>query len=329
MFVTAAVKWLVSRFKLLVAWAGFYFVRFCERLLPTSVLSLLLWSPAAIWDLLHLRRLAPLTCWRRFPESWRRKRWRFFRRQALGLYHPQFVCLWPDRLSDNRWQRRCRLEAAGNLIGTPKGDRGVVLASLHFGPYELLPHLLRAYGVVTTSVRARPPDSLKSLTDYQCSLSPPTDVPVFLYVEDLVPLPRFSHIRKVLGPGRRLLVMVDVAQGIQIDVPFEDRIFRMSTGAIQLAAMANADVVPCLIAEIRTWKFLIHFGAPVPRQYLGKIPDMEAIGVHLLKEFSQVVSRYPEQCKTRLARAMWPLAENHHGGSATSHIGIASESTLM
>ena len=105
--------------------------------------------------------------------------------------------------------------------------------------------------------------------------------------------------------------MVDPVRGLQVNVPFfEDRMFRMSTGAIRLATMADADVVPCLMAETSTWKFAIHFGTPVPRHYLGTSPDMQAIGAHLLKEFSKVVSRYPEQCKMRLSRAMWPLTEN-------------------
>lgn len=236
--------------------------------------------------------------------------------------------MWPDRLCTKRWLSRCRLEAEGNLIGVREGDRGVVLASLHFGPYEQLPYWLRAYGIITTSVRVKPPDSLKSLTDYQCSLSPPAEVPVFLYAEDLVPLPRFSHVRKILGPGRGLLVMVDVAQGLQVDVPFENRIFRMSTGAIRLATMADADLIPCLIVEVCTWKFTIHFGAPVPRQYLGNAPDMQAIGTHLLNEFSQVVRRYPEQSKMRLARAMWPLTEKGARRSGVSQTVTASESCV-
>ena len=219
--------------------------------------------------------------------------------------------MWPDRLCARRWLSRCRLEGESNLNGLREGNRGVVLASLHFGPFEIMPYWLRAYGIITTSVRTRPPDSLKGLTSYQYSLSPPADVPVFLYAEDLTPLPRFSHLRKILGPGRRLLVMVDPVRGLQVDVPFfEDRMFRMSTGAIRLATMADADLVPCLIAETSTWKFAIHFGTPVPRHYLGRSPDMQAIGAHLLKEFSKVVSRYPEQCKMRLSRAMWPLTEN-------------------
>jgi len=83
----------------------------------------------------------------------------------------------------------------------------------------------------------------------------------------------------------------------------------MATGAIRLAAMANAKLIPCLITEAAAWKFTIHFGTPVPDRYLGKSPDMEAIGSHLLQEFSKVVTRYPDQCKMRCLRAMWSRSE--------------------
>jgi lauroyl/myristoyl acyltransferase len=305
-----AVRRLVLWLKPAFAWVSFYFVRLCERLLPTSVLSLLLWPPAAVWDLVQVRQRKPLTCWHRFPESWRPKRCRFVLRQSLGLYHSQLFYMWPDRLCTARWLSRCRLEGGRDLIGSREGDRGVVLASLHFGPFEVMPYWLRAHGIVTTSVRTAAPESLKSLTSYQYALSPPADVPVFISSEDLTPMPRFAHVRKILGPGRRLLVMIDPARGLQVNVPFEDRLFRMATGAIRLAAMTDAELIPCLIAETATWKFAIHFGTPVPRHYLGNSPDMQAIGAHLLNEFSKVVTRYPEQCKMRLLRAMWPLPVN-------------------
>ena len=69
MSVTSAATRPVFRLKLAVAWGTFYFVRLCERLLPKSVLSLLLWPPAAAYDLMQVRQRKPVTCWRRFPES--------------------------------------------------------------------------------------------------------------------------------------------------------------------------------------------------------------------------------------------------------------------
>ena len=305
--------------KLAIGWGSFYFVRFCERLLPPSVLSLLLWPLAAARDLVQVRERKPWAHWHRFPWSWRPKRWRFIFRQSFGLYHPQLLYMWPDRLSSPRWLSRCRLEGGSDLIGSQKESRAVVLASLHFGPFEVLPYWLRAHGIVTTSVRTSPPEALQSLTNYQYTLSPPADVPVFVLTEDFIPMPRFAHLRKILGPGGRLLVMLDPARGLQVDIPFEDRLFRMATGAIRLAVMADARLIPCLITETATWKFTVHFGTPVPQHYLGRSPDMHAIGSHLLQEFSKVVTRYPEQCQMRCLRAMWPLPDN----GASDHSTVA------
>ena len=306
----SVVKRLVASIRLAIGWGSFYFVRFCERLLPPSVLSLVLWPFAAAWDLVQLRERKPWAHWQRFPRSWRPKRWRFFLRQSLGLYHSQLFYMWPDRLTNPRWLSRCRFEGERELIAPGEEDRGVVLASLHYGPFEILPYWLRAYGIPTTSVRADPPEALQSLTNYQYSLSPPADVPLFVFASDLTPMPRFSHLRKILGPGRRLLVMVDPDRGLMADVLFEDRLFHMATGAIRLAQMTGAKLIPCLITEEFTWKFTIHFGTPVAQKWLGRSPDMQVIGSHLLQEFSKVVRRYPAQCKMRCLRAMWPLPED-------------------
>ena len=89
------------------------------------------------------------------------------------------------------------------MLERADNDRGIVLVSVKFGPFEILPYWLRAYGIPATSVRADPPEALRSLTNYQYSLSPPADIPVFIFASDLTPVPRFSHIRKILGPGRR------------------------------------------------------------------------------------------------------------------------------
>jgi lauroyl/myristoyl acyltransferase len=314
---TSAVKGLISFFQLGIGWGSFYFVRFCERTLPLRMFSFLLWPVAAAWDLLQVRERKPWVHWHRFPRSWRPKRWRYILRHSLGLYHSQLIYMWPDRLSSPRWLNRCLFEGDRSLLETSEDDRGIVLASLHFGPFEILPYWLRAYGIRTTSVRADPPEALGSLTNYQYSLSPPADIPVFYFARDLTPFPRM-RIHKILGPGRRLLVMVDPNRGVMADVPLEDRLFHMATGAIRLAQMAGARLIPCMITEDSTWKFTIHVGTPVPQEWLGPSLDMQMIGTHLLREFSKVISRFPEQCKMRCLRAMWPLPEK----------GVAEESLL-
>ena len=321
---TSAIRRFITFFQLGIGWGSFYFVRFCERTLPLRVFSLLLWPLAAAWDLMQVRDRKPWAHWHRFPRSWRPKRWRYILRHSLGLYHSQMFYMWPDRLSNPRWLNRCRFEGDRKLLELSDNDPGVVLASLHFGPFEILPYWLRAYGIPTTSVRADPPAALHSLTNYQYSLSPPAEVPVFIFARDLSPFPRFSHIRQILGPGRRLLVMVDPNRGVMADIPFEDRLFHMATGAIRLAQMTGARLIPCMITEDSTWKFTIRIGTPVPQEWIGRSPDMQLIGTHLLGEFSKVVKRFPVQCKMRCLRAMWPLPKGETGKSSAVPVQTAA-----
>jgi len=307
------VKSVIRVLQLGVGWSSFYFVRACERALPIPLFSFLLWPFAAAWDVMQVLERRPWIYWHRFPRSWRPGRWRYILRHSFGLYHSQLFYMWPDRLSNPRWLGRCRFEGDRRLLEVVEDDPGIVLASVHFGPFEILPYWLRAYGIPTTSVRADPPEALHSLTSYQYSLSPPADVPVFIFARDLSPFPRFSHFRKILGPGRRLLVMVDPDRGVMADIPFEDRLFHMATGAIRLAQMTGARLIPCMITENSTWKFTIHIGTPVPDEWMSRSPDIQVIGRYLLSEFSKVATRFPVQCKTRCLRAMWPLPK---GGTA-------------
>ena len=285
-----------------LAWAGFYLLRFGERVVPLRIFSLLLWPPAAAWDLMHLRRRRLLTCWRRFPKQWHPTPFSFFLRQSMALYHAQLVYAWPDRLCTPKWRNRCRLEGKVDLVRSWKADRPMVLASIHVGPSEILNYWLRAHGIAVTTVRGLWPDSLHGLASRQHALSPPTGVPVFLPVNEM------SRVRQFLGAGQRLLVMVDVDRGKQIHVPFEGHRFRMATGAIRLATLAEAELVPCVIVENGTWNFIIHFGEPVPEEFLSGTPDMTAIGTHLLTEFSKVIVRFPEQCKPRFLSSISPAA---------------------
>jgi lauroyl/myristoyl acyltransferase len=191
------------------------------------------------------------------------------------------------------------LEGSGDLIQLRDQGRRLVLASLHFGPVETLPYWLRANGIVVTTLRGKA-HPWKRLKRRQYALSPPTDVPVFLTVNHL------PRVRQSLGPGGRLLVMVDVNRGKQVYVPFDDHLFRMATGAIRLAASADAELIPCLILESAPWHFTLHFGTPVPRTYLGRSPDVRAAAAHLLSEFLKVVTLCPEQCGRRLLSCISP-----------------------
>ena len=119
-----------------------------------------------------------------------------------------------------------------------------------------------------------------------------------------------AHIRQFLTPGRNLYVMCDVDRGKQIDVTFDDYSFRFATGAIRLAAMAGAELIPCLITEKDIWDFEVWFGRAVPQTYLGHHPDLQGAATHLLEEFLPIVSQSPAQSGHRLVSCINPKAVN-------------------
>ena len=77
---TSALKSLITFFKLGIGWGSFYFVRFCERVLPLRLFSLLLWPLAAAWDLVQIRERKPWVALASFPAV--------MASEALALYSP-------------------------------------------------------------------------------------------------------------------------------------------------------------------------------------------------------------------------------------------------
>lgn len=301
---------LISQCRAATTEAGFRLVRLAERMLPVRVLSLVLWPAAALWALIEAKRHRnAMAAWSQFPLAWQPRRGMFFLRQTLGFSHAQFVFLWPDQLPRARWIRRCRLQGNFDLEEFRTPQRPIVFISMHFGPFELLAYWLRAHGIPVTTLVGRP---ISANLAKLGSLSAPADVPLAVAVNDM------RRIREAVGRKGRVLIFGDVDRGRQIQVPFEGHSFRMATGPIRIAAMTEAELIPCLIVEAVPWEFVIHFGSPVPQRYLGRHPNVGAAAQHLLKELSPVVNRYPGQTRHRFLSCITP--ENN----GSSQLGIAS-----
>ncbi|MGI8432082.1 MAG: hypothetical protein ACR2MW_07330 [Chthoniobacterales bacterium] len=272
------------------AWAGFFLVRLAERLLPLRVLDLFLWPVAAIWGATEIgKRRGAIAAWRRLPELLptpsRAQIWFW---HALKAHHARFVYLFPDRLAEPRWQGRCKMTGPVPLRALRQTKGRIVFASLHFGAFDTLPYLLRAHGLPVTTLVGRAA-SRHRLKARQYALSPPSDTPVVL------PVGERAHLRQALAGARHLLVMMDVKRGRQIEVEWERLVYRLASGPMRIAAATDAELIPCLTTVGSGWNFTIHFGRPVPRQFLGRSPDLESAALHLLQEFLAIVRQAPAQ----------------------------------
>ena len=279
-------------------------IRMLESLLPAPVFSLVVWPAAAIWAIMEFKtdRMA-LAAWSRFPPQWRPNRLIYLFRQTIGFAHARLIYLWPDRLTQPRWLDRCRLEASYDLPKLLKEDRPIIFVSLHFGPFRSLPYWLRAHGIPSTTLVGSPISPQSAWIDRH---SAPADIPVLMWINEM------REIRRSLSGDRRLLILMDVGRGKLVPVPVENQTFWMATGAIRMAASAGALVVPCLIVEKKgMWNFVIHFGSPVPDEYLQGTPNMQAAANHIFHEMLPVLRKYPAQCRHRMLNCITPTSADH------------------
>ena len=185
----------------------------------------------------------------------------------------------------------------------------VVLAVLHFGPLVVLRYWLRARGLPIAALVRR---NSKDRPLYQRYLDRICDhvggVPGLRHVFGLDEL---REVSQFLQSRRLLIVAVDgnaVAGNAvkHVLVKGDDFHFRMATGALRLAARANADVVPCSIRADQCLGFTIHFGKPVPAAWVGDKCQYGAACNHLWDEFLPVLRDQPEQSAYELLACFQP-----------------------
>jgi hypothetical protein len=293
-------------------WAVSESLRLAERLLPVPLLRLLLWPPAAIlsaYELTPARRTYHL--FGRLPPSLRpsvsrgRWLWRLWTRRT-ALVMTRFFRFWPDRLREPRWQSRCRVHGAERLNAVLDGGRPVILTALHYGCLTELYHCLRARGLTVASVSAR---GEARWSEYRKRLNTLADE-----ANGLTGLPRVYEVGDVWSardhlakPRRLLTITLDGYHGQRpLVVRGPDFCLRLGSGAVRLAAVTNAVIVPCLIAAPRGLAVEIHFGTPVADDLIADPCRHPAAAEHVVRELLPLIRALPEQCVDQLLSAFDP-----------------------
>jgi len=284
-------------------------IRTLERALPVGVIWILCWPLAAFQAACQLTFATPT--YRQFDRlpaalrprlsrpSWAACLW--LERTRVNL--ARLLCLWPDRLCQERWTDRCRCVGLERLELNHARGRPVALALLHFGPLNLLCHWLRARGLPVAALRVAPSARRPLHWRYIDSVNCPGgrwDGPI---VFDRTELRRaFEHLRA----GRILATAVEGRHDRHLRLSGEGFTFDMATGLLRLAAAAGAVVMPCLIAAGPRMSFTVHLGEPVPDELVVDADRHRAACDHLLREFLAVVRRHPGQSHTQLIEHLHP-----------------------
>jgi len=290
-------------------------LRFAEACLPVPILVLLLFPAAgvmAIYELLMGKRQSTFRQLRQMSESARRSGIQWHRcsigqvfAARLAMCMARFLRYWPEKLREPRWSRRCEFIGLERLERILAEGRPVVLATLHYGNLTELYHWMRSRGIGVAFLAWRDPGSVPA---YQNRLDLLADLANGL--EGVPRLIGIGHLNLgqtrdfLASPNRVLAVALEGRTKRDLLVQGPGYTLRMAPGALHLAALAQASVIPCIMSAEKYLRSTIRFGEPLPNDLVA-FRDRHPLGYkHILGELGPWITVQPEQSAPELIHAL-------------------------
>lgn len=287
-------------------------LRLAECCLPVPVFLLLLFPVAAVMatrqlligngNVRQLRQLSEAA--RLSGTSWRRcSLWRVWTAQ-LAMSMARLTRYWPEKLREPRWSRRCRFVGLERLEAILAEGRPVVLATLHYGELTQLYHWTRSRGIGLAFLVTRKLESDQAYFNQFDLLANRANglegVPALVEIGHL----QLWKAREFLAdPNRVLAVAMDRRSSRDIVVQGPGYALRMAPGALHLAAMAQAVVIPCLISSRLPGPTIV-FGKPLPDDVVTLRDRHHLACEQILRELAPWISAQPEQSEPHLLNAL-------------------------
>ncbi len=283
-------------------------VRPLDRVLPPRVLLALVSPFVAASTALELSytgpRLAEFTHLRSALGATGRGAgwWLALWRQRSRLNLANLAIYWADRLNRPGWAALRRVEGsppARGLLETRA--RPVILATFHFGPGLAGFHGLRASGIPIAVLAVRAPNPvvgrLGAAVDRANDLE---GVPHRFAPEDLREAAEFLLARRVL------LIFVTGGSGQSVEVEADGMILPLAPGALRLATIVDADVIPCVFSAGRGGLATLLLGDPLPEAEVKDRRWHPAACERLLRFYMPTLRERPGQSDTWLLRGVRP-----------------------
>jgi lauroyl/myristoyl acyltransferase len=277
--------------------AAFIFVRRLERAFSPCALRRLL-APFIAARVAVKRNHPSLP----LPECLGGGSFQITKRQRRKNYLNTTLEFFPEQLGTAKWQERLQIAGIEHIEIARREKRPVILAFCHFGPFFLLRYWLRAAGFPAANLVAGESQNRSLMKQLQDRISPFPETTTAFHRED-----QLRTAIKFVATGNPLLIALDVSNGKKTDVPVDQHCqFGMANGAIRMAMLSGAELIPCSIVEVGAWRFQIRLGPPVPPPLLASGEPLLA-GKHLLAAMLPVLRKYPEQCTERLVKQFGPI----------------------
>ena len=223
----------------------------------------------------------------------------------------RFLRIWPDKLREPRWNRRCQFSGLERLEQILGEGRPVVLATLHYGNLTELYHWIRSRGIGVAFLIAES----SNVPAHQNALDLLAD-----RANGLDGVPRRiqndpSHLWQVFKflaqPNRVLLVAIEAHTERDIVVCDLGYSLRVALGTLRLAATTRAVVIPCLVSAEKYLRSTIHFGEPLADDIVAS-RNQPALGYrHILQQLGPWIAAQPEQSARVLIGSLSFLRDSH------------------
>jgi Kdo2-lipid IVA lauroyltransferase/acyltransferase len=219
------------------------------------------------------------------------------------------LCRAPD-LTDATVDRMIDFDESGwqNIKELHDSGRGVLLASAHFGSFDMVTQVLARHEVAVTALIARinPP----WLSDFISDLRSTRGVELLLVDQDDkgVNLSALKESIKILRNNGVLGVVVDRNQeqkGVKIKFFGYDTI--VASGIAKMALRTNSPIVLGIARRLNTYRFSLTFEDPI--EPVGSASNEEDVVALMTQIFARVqyhISQNPEQWV--LLQPVWPTA---------------------
>lgn len=194
---------------------------------------------------------------------------------------------WPHRehFPADRWRRRIRWHGDHHINHALSQSRGVILATLHYGPLTFLARWLCARA-------GQPRWRMASLVDDPSWMDPRRrDTTGRRIAPRIIRHDQLRRAHRFLEHCGILLVGVDFPRGKTIPVRIDDRILPIATGAIRLAAATGAAVIPILALERWWWRGEVRISDPIHDELITNS------------------ARHPEACRDILTKLLPTIRE--------------------
>jgi hypothetical protein len=229
-----------------------HMIRPLDRILPAPVIQAAFWPAVWTMALLDLAYLGtPFSAYDRLPGAIRSGRswwtWRaLLVRDRTQVFQARLTGYWAGRLTTSRWRRLCRVEgpaASRHLLKSR--TRPAVLVTIHFGPLEMLFGWQRSFGVPIAGMSATMEEYLPRYRSQRLAL--------YDREGGLEGLPRIFlpsqlwEAADFLRGNRVIQVAMSGGRGRATEVSDGGLRLPVATGALRLASLVGADLIPCLI----------------------------------------------------------------------------------